>query len=365
MRDILYFIFGLCFNICRVFKVKRHRAVLMCLHNEGENGALSMLESALNDYGEYEIIWFRREDMFASFKSIIRFFTYYAKMLATANYVFLNDNFMPMSGMHFSDETTVIQLWHGDGVLKRSLLAAEQTPKIRRRLMKINAKLDYLVVTSKGVTDVYEETFGIDRSKIKALGSARLDYFFKADKEEIRNKIVSEFPECRDKKIVLYAPTFRDDKEKNDELLSHFPFEEFSKLSDYRLLVRLHPQAGGLNDIKGGFTNVTDYPSVSELAVASDILITDYSSITSDFAVQFKPVVAYAFDLDYFTEKERGFHFDYESYMPGPVARTPEELINIFKSGDFKTEKLEKFVKYNFDYQDKYNCIRIIEKLVK
>lgn len=365
MKSLLYLIFSFNFHICRLFfKVKEQKVFLMSVHNEGEGGAMAMMESELNDYGEYDIKWFRRDEMFSSLKGKIAFYFSVPYDMATSNYIFLNDNFMPMANLNFSPETKVIQLWHGEGVLKRSCLAMDLPANEAKRLKKCNSKLDALVVSSKGVVDVFSETFGIDKSKIYPLGTPRVDYYFKNDRESAKRELIEEFPECEGKKIVLYAPTFRDDKQENDALISHFPFEQFAELEDYVLLVRLHPQVKGNLKDGEGYINVNNYKSVSKLALAADILISDYSSIIMDFTVQSKPVVYYAFDLDTFENGVRGFHFDYETYVGGAVVKTPEELIEVFKSGDFKLERLPKFRDFNFDYRDKYSSKRVIEKLV-
>lgn len=364
MKNLLYLIFCFNFYICRLFKVKKNKVFLMCIHNEGENGALSMLEGELFDYGEYEIKWFRREKMFSSLKGKILFYFSVPYDMATANYIFLNDNFMPMANMNFSPDTKLIQLWHGEGAMKRACLAMKLPASEEKRLRKCNSKLDALVVSSKSVIDVYAETFGMPKSKIYALGAPRADYFFTHSSEQAKQELIKEHPELEGKKIVLYAPTFRDDEQKNKALMSHFPFEEFASLEDYALLVRLHPQVKGFLKESESFINVSDYKSMSELALAADILISDYSSVIMDFTVQSKPVVYFAFDLADFENSERGFYFDYESYIGGALAKTGEELIEVFKSGDFKEEKIEKFRDFNFDYRDKYSSRRVIEKLV-
>ena len=221
------------------------------------------------------------------------------------------------------------------------------------------------VVSSKAVIPVYEETFGMPKEKILPLGAPRTDYFFSADRAAVREKICARFGLSPQKKIVLYAPTFRDDAEKNAHLMEHFPFADFAALEDYQLLVRLHPQIGGVLTEKRSFVDVSDYPSVSELALAADILISDYSSIIMDFTVQSKPMVFFAFDLEDFDQHGRGFYFDYESYVPGAVVKTGEALIELFKKGDFHEEKIEAFKRFNFDYTDGDNCKRVVEGLMK
>lgn len=366
MKNLLYLVFNIVFHICRIVPVKRKKVLLMCIHNEGKNGALSLMESALNDFGEYKITWFRREQSFASLSGKISFMFKTPFDMATAQYIFFNDNFMPLASLHFSKKSTLIQLWHGEGAMKRSCLAMKLPESEAKRLKKCNERMSCTIVSSKSVIPVYEETFGMPKSKILPLGAPRTDYFFSVkDKDAVRKKVCERYGLDENKKIVLYAPTFRDDEILNAHLTEHFPFEEFAALHDYQLIVRLHPQIGGVLGEEKGFKNVSDYESVNELALVSDILISDYSSIIMDFTVQSKPMVFFAFDLEDFEKNGRGFYFDYESYVPGEVVKTGEELINLFRSGDFKEEKIPAFQRFNFDYLDKYNCKRVIEKLIK
>ena len=338
----------------------------MCIHNEGKNGALSQMESALIDFGEYEIVWFHREVLFASLAGKLCFMFKVPYDMATANFIFLNDNFMPLSRLHFSKEAVLIQIWHGEGAMKRSCLAMKLPEKEAKRLQKGNERLSATVVSSKAVIPVYEETFGMPASKIYPLGAPRTDYFFAVkDKAAVRRRLCERYGLEESKKIVLYAPTFRDDENQNAHLMEHFPFEDFAALPAYTLLVRLHPQIGGVLEEHNGVVNVSDYESVSELALAADMLISDYSSIIMDFTVQNKPMVFFAFDLEEFSKNGRGFYFDYETYVPGEVVKTGDELIALFRSGDFHEEKIPKFRDFNFDYLDKYNCKRVIEQLVK
>ena len=343
--------------------------MLMALHNEGENGALSRIEETLNDFGDYEIIRFNRDELFSSSSGIFDFFFVKSRILATASYVFLNDNFMPFKYMRFRKGVKVVQLWHGEGAFKRFGLGQKTDKKTADLLTKGNRNLTDVIVTSKNVKQIYAQAFGVPVQKVKAYGSPRIDLFFslsERQKGELKEKFLELYPSCRGKKIVLYAPTFRDDKSSNDALFSNFPFEKWrDELSgEYALLVRAHPQVGGSIPPQDGFINVSDYPSVSELTVVCDILVTDYSSICMDFAVQNKPTLFYAFDLEYYCDDERGFYYDYESYVPGKTVFTGEELIKAVRGEDFEPERREKFLSMNFDYLDRYSAKRIIEKVL-
>ena len=96
-----------------------------------------------------------------------------------------------------------------------------------------------------------------------------------------------------------------------------------------------------------------------------DILITDYSSICMDFAIQNKPVYFYAFDLERY-EKERAFYFDYESYVPGPVAKDFQTLLNLLNSNVSETYRLRRndFNYANFGTPDGKAAERIVDKII-
>jgi len=142
------------------------------------------------------------------------------------------------------------------------------------------------------------------------------------------------------KTAVLYAPTFRDYQRGLQPVL------DFARLSrelgpDYVLLVRAHyyfndslvAGDGALELVDSGrILDVSKHPSVEELCLASDVLLTDYSSITFDYAVLDRPIVIYAPDWETY-KRTRGVYFDLLAEPPGAVATTEEELIEVFRSG--------------------------------
>lgn len=369
MKSLSYFLFGFIYNFFTLFtKRDKHSAVLMHLHNEGESGALSYIANTLKDFGDYNITAISRAGSVSGVKGLIHFFLQDTKTLAGASYVFLNDNFMPLRFMRVPRGVKVVQLWHGEGAFKRFGLGQPQDKKTVKLLTKGNRNLTEVVVTSKGVVPIYAEAFGVPESKVKAYGSPRMDYFFSKSaegKQDLKERFLEKYPQCKGKTLVLYAPTFRDDKLSNDALFNAFPFDQWDSVAgEYALLVRAHPQVGGVVPVSDKFVNAGNYPSVSELALICDILITDYSSIAMDFAVQGKPTLFFAFDLDYYCTEERGFYFDYETYVPGTIAKTGEELLKALATKDFSLDKQSNFLKINFDYLDAYNSKRILEKIL-
>ncbi len=361
MKILFYRLFALSFNIFRtLFRIKQNRVVLLSPHNASFNDSLGCIKSELEKRGGYEICCISHADL-ASVPKAAVFFTKKAYQLATAKYIFMNDNFMPLGYLNFRKEAVIVQLWHAEGAFKKFGLDIEQPADIRARERAANGKLSFVVCSSEGVADIYASAFGIDRKKVMPFGSPRADVLLKADNAaELRSAFEKKYPQSKGKKIVLYAPTFRDDPELDKEFLSHFDYSLFEKeLGDtHFLLVRLHPQIHGEARIEGA-VDVTDYKSVNELTLISDVLITDYSSICMDFVLLDKPCVFFAPDLDEYTAR-RPFYKDYRTYVPGEIAQDTASLAEILKKPNC-SERAEAFKKINLGMVDGNSVDRLVE----
>lgn len=358
--------YAVIFNFYRlIFKVKEDRVCFVSMHNENFNDCLGGVYKELKKLGKHEFVFINREDLQVSIKNLpklIGFFLIKSKQLATSNYVFLNDNFLPMGNLNFDEKVQVCQLWHGEGAFKKFGLSIKQDSFTREMEIKANAKLTSVICTSTSAAKIYAEAFGVAEEKVHVLGSARVDYFYdEKNAVKAKQKLSELYPQTKGKTVVLYAPTFRDDPSKNEELLSNFDFEKFqNELGEtHVLLVKLHPQVPAKLTQLHGAVNVSDYDDVRELVLSCDMLITDYSSIAMDFSLVNKKAIYFAFDLsDYI--KDRNFYFDYESFVSGEVARDTVEVIECVKK-DFCEVKNDRFKRFNFDFDDDQNAKRIIE----
>lgn len=337
------------------------------MHNENFCDALGAVRDELESRGGYDLVYITRQDL--SLSNPLRVFSFFvlkSKLLATAEYVFLNDNFMPMGKLNFRKEAVITQLWHAEGAFKKFGLHIPQNDSLRKAEIAANSKLSYVVCSSEVVRKIYAEAFGVDERKVLPLGAPRVDYLKneKNQKEALR-EIHEKYPETRNKKILLYAPTFRDDSERDKEILNNFNLPKIKEVlgDEYEIFIRLHPQIHISDRDTLGATDVTDFPDVRKLILASDVLITDYSSICMDFAFLNKKTVFFAYDLKWYTER-RDFYFDYESFVPGLVAKNTAELISAVKS-DFQKERNEKFKSFNFSFDDNLSAKRVVDEICK
>ncbi len=374
MKKVFYFIYAMMFNFFRIFPVKKNKIVFLSPHNENFNDSLgAVMEEAIRR-DEFRIVPISgrdlkldRSNILKSLKSAIGFFTCKAYHLATAKFVFLNDNFMPMGKLHFSEKAVVTQLWHAEGAFKKFGLDIEQPEEVRALEKAGNSKLTYVVCSSEDVAPIYARAFGVSEYKVLPLGSARSDFFFKEfNRERLRADFDKKYPECKGKKLALYAPTFRDNPADDSRILANFDIEAFNERfgDEYKLLIRLHPQVHASVEI-GGAVDMCDYENTLELMMLCDFLITDYSSICMDFAIQDKPVYFYAFDLDRY-ERDRAFYFDYESYVPGPVAKDFQTLLNLINSTVSETYRMRRydFNFANFGTPDGKASERIVDRII-
>ncbi len=374
MKNLFYSLYALFFNMSRILPVKKNRIAFVAPHNGGEKDSLGILRSYVEKKGSYETVFITTRDLkldFSGISALIKsclkaagFFTLKAKALATSKYVFLNDNFMPMASLKFSKETVITQLWHAEGAFKKFGLSAPLTDEVREREKKCSEKLTYVICSSKNVVPIYAEAFGVDESKILPLGTPRIDSLLeKKDTGKLRAEFDKKHPECRGKKLILYAPTFRDDPETDKNIVKNIDMETFNRElgGEYCLLIKLHPQIHSGEPVKG--TIDVTAGDINELTLISDLLITDYSSVCMDFALLSKPCIFFAFDLEEY-EKERSFYFDYENYVPGTVARNFNAVIETIKNPRNDEENLRRFRDFNFDYIDCENTKRVAETIL-
>ncbi len=368
MKKLLYNLYAFLFNISAVlFGVKKNRVAFISMHNENFKDSLGSVYEYLKKEKKYDFVLITREDLSPKKPlKVLSFFLVKSRLLATSKYVFLNDNFMPMGKLNFRKETVITQLWHGEGAFKKFGLHIPQPEDLRKREIAANKKLTYVVCSSEGIKNIYAEAFGVAKERVLPLGAPRLDCLLNEEnKEKAKKKILSLYPQVKDKKIILYAPTFRDDAERDKKLLDSFnPEKLLQELGkEYFLFIRLHPQVHTARADYSCAEDVTDYEDVRELVLASDILITDYSSICMDFCVLDKKIVFYCPDLEWYKGR-RDFYFDYEALLPGEVCKDSEKLADAVKA-PFHEERNRNFKEINFDFFDTDNAERVVRSIIE
>ncbi|MEU5215989.1 CDP-glycerol glycerophosphotransferase family protein [Streptomyces sp. NPDC020807] len=255
----------------------------------------------------------------------------------------------------------IVQAWHGTMLKKIGLdiEAPQFDPNYHERLVQEAASWNILVSSNRFSTPILKRAMGYD-GLIAEIGYPRNDYLYAGDRDERAAAVKEKLGLPKGKKVVLYAPTWRDD-------LSHsrgqFKFDLRVDLEDARrrlgddhvFLVRRHSNIVDLVPGAGnGFVfDVSEYPDIADLYLAADIMITDYSSVMFDYAHLRRPMLFFTYDLEHYRDRLRGFYFDFEEDAPGPLIQTSEELIQAIRDVDeVAGEYQERYDRFHHNFCD-------------
>ena len=269
----------------------------------------------------------------------------FIKEMATARAVITHEFNEYFGYIDIRKETKLIQLWHGCGIIKGLGMstAGMEGPEFKTleeyKEYPEFSGYDLVTIPSEAERPVFEEFMGREPGapEIKAIGVSRTDEFFSdAYREKCRRKLYERIPAAEDKKVILYAPTFRGlepERYAPDEL----DIKAFAeKLSDrYILIIKHHQTAKKLPEIPEEYRDSFAFDmthgsgmDINELMTVSDICITDYSSLMFEFSLFERPVVFFMFDKDEYKES-RGMYYSFDELAEcGPVFTTNEEVID-------------------------------------
>lgn len=289
--------------------------------------------------------------------------------LATSEKVFVDNYYGFLAVTNFHSNVPCVQLWHAAGAIKQFGLKdpsnAYRSERAFQRFQKVYEKFDHVVIGSEKMSTIFKESFGITNEQILRSGIPRTDFFFdQKAKDEAKQSLLSMFPMINDRKVLLYAPTFRDNELNTSSIKLNIDQMYQTMKEDYVLLLRLHPavHANLANDYPDFVINVSDYKRLNDLLIITDILITDYSSIPFEFSLLNKPMIFFAYDLEEYT-KVRGFWENYEAFVPGPIVTDTRSLIDQITKDEFDFAKIEAFSDQWNQYSNGYSSRNLIDSL--
>ncbi len=301
---------------------------------------------------------------------------YYARAKTT----FLYEYYLPAFSHKPRKGSRLVQLWHGCGAFKKfSYSTRDSKWGLESKLFdryKVHKSYTDIVASGGFIVPEYTEAFNADDGIIKVLGVPRTDVYFDSDFVKAQKDILLKtYPGLTGKRLVLWAPTFRGNNMRssyNDKAI------DFVKLaasldSDTVFLIKLHPFASSVltfseeekKAIDGKILNISDTVSTETALCCADVVITDYSSLIFEYALLSRPMIFYAYDLDEY-EKERGFYYDYRSFVPGKIAKNTDELIDCIKNAerDFDKNAVEAFKNKFMSACDGHSTERIFQQLI-
>ncbi len=294
-----------------------------------------------------------------SYKTYLKKCFLMLKSLAHAEYVIVDESSNVLAALPIRKESKMIQVWHGCGAFKRF------GHGIEGGLEEPYYNAYHLVtVSSPEVIDIYAKSMNQEKKVVKPLGVSRTDVFFR--KSYIENSSLSireKYNIAQDKKIVLYAPTFRGNVQNAVAPRMLDIGKMYDALSNsYVILYKGHPAVQTTLSIdekyKSFFVDAGE-DEIDMLMCAADCCITDYSSLVFEYALLERPMLFFAYDYKEYVN-DRGFYYDYESFVPGPICYNEEELLKHMKA-EVDIDKIMEFKERFMSACDGHATNRIIE----
>ncbi|MDQ0269120.1 bifunctional glycosyltransferase/CDP-glycerol:glycerophosphate glycerophosphotransferase [Cytobacillus purgationiresistens] len=321
---------------------------------------------------DYNYVWFfnnENTEVNGRAKSIRKNSWKYYYYLATAKYFVNNVNFPDFYEKR--NGAVEVQTLHGTPLKTMGIDVPGEvdTEAKMNNLLRRCGRWDYLISTSDYVTDLTRRCF-VYKNEMLEVGFPRNDKLFREDNADRITQLKVELGIPLDKKIVLYAPTWRVKKNFKLELDLQRMQEELRE--DYVVLLRLHYLVGNSIDVslfKGFAYNFSTYSDIQDLYLVSDALITDYSSVMFDYAILNRPMIFFTYDLELYRDQLRGMYIDFEKEAPGPLDRTTEDIIESIKGlnqhQEKYDEKMDKFRQTYCQFDDGQASKNVIKQVFK
>lgn len=335
------------------------------------------------EYSNFYHIWIYGNAKYLEYNAFIKYINHprvrfisqddiddYVVALASSQYLVCNaalpDYWQKKEGQ------TYINTWHGTPLKTLGYDAKDYSESSISNAQRNFFQCDYLVLQSQFAIEKMVEAYcikGIFCGKIIGTGMPRTDLVINTDRTSVI-KLLEYFSgeSLSDKKIVLYAPTFRSENGKsvdNSSVEIKYMMELVEKLPEgYEIFFKVHNmiQKYFKDDIKLYKRLIFDEIETNELLSVTDVLITDYSSVFFDFICKKKPILFFAYDYESYL-MNHGIYLDYND-LPGALCRSVDEVIKCLddiKNNNYVLKDEEKFVSSFAPYDDGDVCQRVVK----
>lgn len=256
-------------------------------------------------------------------------------------------------GLNFKKKSTFyINTWHGTPIKKIGTDAISTSKKNGLGSKNIYTQ-DIMTSQSSFDAQIFNRLFKVDLKNILICDLPRNDFLTKYSNSDVQN-IKKKLGIEKSKKIILYAPTYREFKrDKNNGCILLPPIdvgkwkERLGK--DYVVLFRMHYEITTTLKLDNSFAfDVSDYENLNELMIISDLLISDYSSIYFDYSILEKPMLCFAYDFVEYSNK-RGLYLDIEKELPCDIALSEDILLTQIINMDIE-DAIHKTIRFKNKY---------------
>lgn len=356
MIKLFIIILNIIYLPLKLFKTKNKITFISRQSNE-INIDFKLLIDDLNErYSNYKIVVLTKKIQNGIINKIKYVFHIFRQMyhIATSKVVILDTYCIPISILKHKKNLKVIQMWHALGAFKKFGLSIKDKKEGSSSklidIMKMHQNYDYIFSSSEYCSNYFAEAFGYNKEKVLPYPLPRLDLL--NDKKYIKNKkeeIYSIYPKLKDKKNIIYAPTFRIDtsgmdrkKSKSTKYLKKLIDEvDFNK---YNLIIKFHPLSN--IDIEDDRVIIDKNFSTINMFLIGDYIITDYSAVVYEASFLNKPLFFYSYDLEEYT-KNRDFYLDLKKDLPGIISKDPKNIIEAIEKDKYDLKVVKDFSKKN------------------
>ncbi|MEG0592555.1 MAG: CDP-glycerol glycerophosphotransferase family protein [Coprobacillus sp.] len=333
------------------FSIKKKRITFISLESDVLTSDFKLIHDML-DKDKYDI----RLCLIHYQKNLLGQFYYFINcmkqlyLINTSHLVLLHDNNYVVS--HFKRKgVTVLQVWHACGAVKKFGNVIDRTYLV--------ANYDYVLSTSSYWCHPFSEAFSVKKENVLPLGMPRTDELYQEEfLKNSKDYLLKKYPELMDKKVVLYAPTFRGNIYKGFSAIDFNADKLLDMLGDdYVVIYKFHPLMGDYNLVQSSRVMNMNCEDTHVLFSVCDYLISDYSSIVFDYMILDKPLIFFVPDLQEYTN-DLGVFVDLNS-LGCPICMDENEIKNSILNYDITNMKaLENIF---FENQDGQSTKRIVE----
>ena len=355
--------------LCEHHPIVENRIAFMSGRRDSMGGNPEFVYNLIKDREDidFKFLLFSDPNGHSKIKNIREFMHLYA----TSKVVIVDDYFRLLNTVDKREGVKLFQLWHACGAFKTfgfTRLGKKGGPK---QTDSNHRMYDYAIVSSREIEKHYAEGFGLSDECVVATGIPRTDIFMdEAYAKSVRDAFYEKRPQLKDKKILLFAPTFRG----NGQMSAYYPLEAFNPAQvyeslggEYAILIKLHPFCKERFKIdekyKDFIIDLSEEDELNDLLFVTDLLVTDYSSVVFEASLLNIPMLFYAYDL-YEYISSRDFYYDFEGFVPGKIVFSESELVSSIKENDFEKEKVDGFKNKFFDSLDGKSSQRVADLII-
>ncbi|MDR3202148.1 MAG: CDP-glycerol glycerophosphotransferase family protein [Bifidobacteriaceae bacterium] len=292
------------------------------------------------------------------------------RVIATSRVIVLDDYFPQIYPLRLRPETALVQVWHAVGAFKRMGHSRAGLPGGPPPGALTHRNYTAATVSSEAVRPYYAEAYGIDAARVFALGVPRTDAFFDAAAVARAGRAVRErWGIAAGRRIALFAPTFRGKGQRS--AYYDYDWVDFGQLAarlgeDWAVLVKMHPFVRPLDQARTaarGVIDVTREREMTELMMAADVLVTDYSSAVFEYALLDRPIVYFCPDLADYTAA-RDFYRPFAEYVIGPLVTDARDLAGAIQTAQVDRGAARVFLETFASALDGHSTERIVRALL-